>query len=216
MIVARFLFSGCRSFALPSRLRGRAVVVGVAASHPPQGGFALRFHVVGVGADLQKRLCGILHTPDDDRTNVDRITDRIIDLERAALQCLQPTQDLALGIERIDPPKTRPVFSTDVAPEQKTNKALVRLNRDEPQQYGDGEDDCWQRNRGSNKGVAAYVECGVGKPTRNRDQGQANRKHHIAVAGMEFLIDKRAASWRSRNDRGGHDGTSVSYFRIYL
>src|SRR6516162_9283349 len=82
------------------------------------GGFALGLHVVGVGADLQKRLCGVLHTPDDNRTNINWIADSVIDLKRAALQCLQTARDFPLGIERIDPPKTRPVFSADVAPEQ--------------------------------------------------------------------------------------------------
>ena len=65
------------------RFLGLDLIVRVHAHHPPQGGFALCLHVTGVGHDLQKRLCGILHTPDDDRTDIDRVTDSIIDLERA-------------------------------------------------------------------------------------------------------------------------------------
>ena len=113
-----FLCSTCRSFALPHRFLGLDQIVRVHARHPPQGGFALRLHVVGVGADLQKRLCGVLHSPDDYRTNINRIADSIIDLKRPTLQCLQTARDFPLGIERIDPPKTRPVFSADVASEQ--------------------------------------------------------------------------------------------------
>ena len=71
------------------------------------------FDVLGVRAQI-----GRTFTPDDDRTNIDRVTDGIIDLEWATLQRLQTARDYFLGIERIDPPKARPVFSADVTSEQ--------------------------------------------------------------------------------------------------
>ena len=69
-------------------------IVRVNAYHPSQRGFTLRLHVAGVGGDLQKRLCSVLHTPDDYRTNIDRIADGIIDLERSTFQRLQAARDL--------------------------------------------------------------------------------------------------------------------------
>ena len=110
-----------RPFALPDRVLGLDLVIGVHARHPSQRGFALGFDIVCVGADLQERLCGVLHAPDDHRANIDRVAGRIVDLEWAGLQRFEPARNLGLRVERVDPPKPRPVFSADIASEQQAD-----------------------------------------------------------------------------------------------
>ena len=141
MIVVRLPRFTRQWFALPFRFLGLDQIVRVNAYHPSQRGFTLRLHVAGVGGDLQKRLCSVLHTPDDYGTNIDRIADGIIDLERSTFQRLQAARDLVLGVERIDPPKTRPVLGADVASEQQADQAFVGLKHDEALEDADSEED---------------------------------------------------------------------------
>src|SRR5215470_17203175 len=95
--------------------------------HPPQGGFALRFDVVLVGADLKHRLGSILHPPHDHSADVNWIAHRIVDLERTTFQRFQSTRHLLLRIERIDPPEPWAVLRAHIAAEQQTDEAFVWL-----------------------------------------------------------------------------------------
>jgi hypothetical protein len=75
------------------------------------------------------------------------------------------------------------VFGAGVASEQQADKALVRLQDDEALCNGDEDNGRDQGKPTPGKGVAVFIESGVGEPRANRDQDQADRYHDISADG---------------------------------
>jgi hypothetical protein len=118
-----------------------ALVVGVAAGEVADGGLALRLDERLVGLDVEERLRGVAHLPDDDGRDVDRVADEVVDLERLAVERVRAQRDLALGGERVRPPEAGAALGAAVGPEEDEDAGVVRADDEEAAEDEDERDE---------------------------------------------------------------------------
>lgn len=90
------------------------IVVGVLASDMPDGRLGSDFDKFLIVLDVESCPGGVKDLPADDRRDLDRVADRIVDLEYVRVECSDPQRNLlALG-KRIDPAKPVLAHRSDI------------------------------------------------------------------------------------------------------
>src|SRR5208282_2569043 len=74
-----------------------AVIVAVATRQMPQRRLALRLDILLVIIYVERRLCRVLHPPDDDGGDFDRVAALVVDLELLPVERARPQGDLVPG-----------------------------------------------------------------------------------------------------------------------
>src|SRR5262249_11323430 len=106
---------------------------------------------------------------------------------RSAFQRLETARDLALGIEWIDPPETRPLLGADVPPEQEAHQALVGLQHNQSPEQDEGGDQTDKPQRE----LIARKRAAKGRrqqPARGAQAHEAKRQHQEPIAGRKRRI----------------------------
>ena len=105
------------------RIRGRQM---------PHGGLALHVHVLLVPVNLEHSLERIVHAPDDDRRDLDRVSRKVVHLQLLAIQSARPERYRPAHHERVPPVKPRLLDRPLVAAEEQNHFAAFRRDDEEP------------------------------------------------------------------------------------
>ena len=70
------------------------MIVGILAAQVTHGRLGLHAHVVLNILDIEHRLRRVLHPPHDDRRNLDRVTELVVDLQAIAVEVARAQRDL--------------------------------------------------------------------------------------------------------------------------
>ena len=129
----QFALERRRDFVLPRAQRdlrmrlGFTLVIGVARREVADGCLGLDPHIGLVILDIEDRLRGVAHTPDDGGRDLDRIAAQIVDLELVAVEVVRAQTELALFVERIGPTQAFAAVGALVRTEQQHHRRFIGL-----------------------------------------------------------------------------------------
>ena len=128
------LLGDLRRVGAQRRLALRVRVVRMRRREIPDGRLGLHLDEVLVVVDLEHRLGRVDHPPDDDRADLDRVADRVVDLELGALEVADSQGDGPAREERAHPAQTPGLRRALVAAEELRDRRLIRVEDEETRQ----------------------------------------------------------------------------------